>query len=200
LLILFLPLIIIAAKGQVHIEVTPSSPFEKQLPELSRPAEDMVYDPEYVNLKKGEKLLQDHQQGSKTFVYQPKEAFKLVVTKRKYPKILPGKDIQGVVSLRITPDYLATSEVIFQRKPYRFDRLSWAIKTGWNDTIPYFSRLSSFKKYLKPFDVPVYAHFYIRGVKEYPEYPGQYYHWPREALEDYYLYILEKIDTVASQN
>jgi hypothetical protein len=90
--------------------------------------------------------------------------------------------------------------VIYEKKPYKFDRLRWAIKTGWNETIPFFSRLSAFKKYLKPFETPVYAHFYIKGVKEYPEYPGQYFHWPREELEDYYLYILQKIDAVSSQN
>jgi hypothetical protein len=124
----------------------------------------------------------------------------LVVTKNRYTDIKPSKDIYGIISLRINPDYKATSEVVFAKKQYRFDRLSWAIKTGWNETIPFFSRLTAFKKYLKPFNIPVYAHFYIKGVQEYEEYPGQYYHWPREELEEYYLYILKRIDAVATQN
>lgn len=179
------------------------SPFEKNLPPLIVPVDSekpvFVKDPSAIT-KPVETYYNDPKTGNKSYVYQPKEAFKIIVTKNRYPKILPDKSIYGVVSLTIAPGYKASSNVIYMKKKYKFDRLSWAIRTGWNETIPFLSRLNSFKKHLKSFSVPVYAHFYIKGVREYPEYPGQYYNWPREDLEDYYLYILQKIDTVASQN
>lgn len=189
--------------SKVFSQQNNGSPFEKELPPLIIP--------EYSRLPftiKGQKKMampvescyEDLKSGDKSYIYQPKEAFKLVISKNSSPLFLPEKDVYGIIRLTITPDYKAYSRVMYMKKPYRFDRLSWAIKTGWNDTIPFFSRLSAFKKYLEPFDVPVYAYFYIKGVREYPEYPGQYFHWPREELEEYYLYILRKIDTVASQN
>lgn len=193
--------VLIFCSSQGYLEYKPTTPFQKKLPDLERPdnpnnnrenirSSDLPDETIYVN--------PDSQRES--YIYKPGNAFRLVVTKDKYPDILPDKSVYGVITLKVTSDYKATSRVIYSKKNYRFDRLSWAIRTGWNETIPFFSKLKGFSKYLKPFNTPVYAHFYINGVKEYPEYPGQFYHWPREALEDYYLYILQKIDAVASQN
>ena len=194
--------VVVLCSAQQYYDMKKSTPFEKALPPLDRP--DM---PSYLKSNQSttkpktvEQVYVNPDNNRESYIYKPKIAFKLVVTRDEYPSILPDKSVSGVVSLRVTPDYMATSRVIYAKKKYKFDRLSWAIKTGWNETIPYFSRLPSFKKYLKTFYEPVYAHFYIMGVKEYSEYPGQYYHWPREALEDYYLYILQKIDSVAMQN
>lgn len=191
---------VVIGTAQTPYEMKRETPFEKRLAPLEKP--DDIKNLDYKNTEeykdtKSQKIKDEH---GTTYVYQPQTAFKLVVTQEEYPHILPDKNVFGVISLRITSDYIATSRVIYAKQPYKFDRLNWAIRTGWNDTIPFFSRLEGFRKYLKPFDGPVYAHFYINGVKEYPEYPGQYFHWPREALEDYYLYILQKIDSVASQN
>lgn len=187
--------------AQESFEYKPSTPFKKNLPAFPRSdnpnAPTLNEVNQYDNVKSV--YVNPHTQSS-SYIYKPKQAFTLVVSQDEYPDIAPDKGVCGIISLVVYPDYKATSRVIYVKKDYRFDRLSWAIKTGWNETIPFFSRLESFKKYLQPFDQPVYAHFYVMNAKEYPEYPGQYYHWPREALEDYYLYILQKIDAVASQN
>ncbi|MGD9579918.1 MAG: hypothetical protein AB7V50_00965 [Vampirovibrionia bacterium] len=192
--------------NQVDIfsQIMTTTPFERELPPLEKP-ENTSVDSIRAEVEKESKPVLDNlyvnpETQVKSYIYKPNIAFTLVVTSDVYPDIKPDKSVYGVISLKISPDYKAAGRVIYAKKKYRFDRLSWAIETGWNETIPFFSRLSSFKKYLKPFNQPVYAHFYIMGVKEYPEYPTQYYHWPREALEDYYLYILRKIDSVATQN
>lgn len=199
-LILAVLIVFMISTVQAQLEMKTSTPFEKRLEPLNTPDETNQIKSNPPNQNKAiDTVYIDKETQTKSYIYKPKDAFKLVVTKDEVPNILPDKGVYGVISLRITPDYMSTSRVIYARSPYKFDRLNWAIKTGWNDTIPFFSRLVNFRKYLKPFDEPVYAHFYIMGVQEYPEYPGQYYHWPREALEDYYLYILEKIDAVSSQ-
>lgn len=198
---ILIAVVILICSGQSYVEMKQSTPFEKRLAPLDRP-ETLVDDAiEPLEQKPPiESVYVNPDSKRESYVYKPKIAFSLVVTRDRYPEILPDKGVYGVITLRVTPDYKATSNVIYAKKKYRFDRLSWAIKTGWNETIPFLSRMQAFKKYLKPFNEPVYAHFYINGVQEYPEYPGQYYHLPREALEDYYLYILQKIDSVASQN
>lgn len=195
---------VILNSANINSQIELSTPFERMIPELERPentsVESLQSEEEEAITPKLDTIYVDPQSLRKSYVYRPRMAFTLVVSSERYPDIKPDKSIFGVISLKITPDYQATSNVIYAKKKYHFDRLSWAIRTGWNETIPFFSRLSAFKKYLKPFSTPVYAHFYIRGIKEYPEYPTQYYHYPREALEDYYLYILRKIDAVAIQN
>lgn len=187
--------------SQLDYDYKPSTPFAKKLPAFKRPGNPNPPTLKQVNQYDNVKSVYvNPDDQTTTYIYKPKNAFTLVVSQDEYPVIDPGKDVYGIVSLVVYPGYKAKSRVIYMKEDYRFDRLSWAIKTGWNETIPFFSRLESFKQYLEPFDQPVYAHFYIMDVKEYPEYPGQYYHWPREALEGYYLYILQKIDSVASQN
>lgn len=200
----FVIVFVIVNYANLKSQIYSTTPFEKSLPVFERPDNTSVESLQ-VEDKEEEKpeldtVYVNPVSKAKSYIYKPKFAFTLVVTSEVHPDIKPDKSVLGVISLKITPDYNATSNVIYVKKNYRFDRLSWAIKTGWNETIPFFSRLSAFKKYLKPFSEPVYAHFYIMGAREYPEYPGQHYHWPREALEDYYLYILRKIDTVAIQN
>lgn len=187
--------ICLITRVQAQLEYEKNTPFVKKLLPLFE-----EQNPTELEENKVETVKVNNKTRQKTYIYRPGTAFKLVVTKERVPYIKPDKSVFAVISLRVTPDYLATSQVVYAKRPYKFDRLSWAIKTGWNEVIPFFSRLKEFKKYLKPFNEPVYGHFYIMGVREYPEYPGQYYHWPREALEDYYLYMLEKIDSVSSQN
>lgn len=189
---------IVCVSAQTYPDMERSSPFEKQLAPLEKPNPTNINKldilPETSNDKVEAEL---YSQKDKAYIYKPSKAFKLVVTAAEYPNVLPDKGIYGVISLKVDPGYEATSRIIYQLKPYKFDRLSWAMKTAWNDTVPFFSRIKSFQNHLKPFHYPVYAHFYIMGVREYPEYPGQYSYWPKEALEDYYFYILKKIDALA---
>lgn len=200
----FVIVVVIVNHANLKSQIYSTTPFDKSLPEFERPdntsVESLQDEVEEESTPILDTLYVDPVSKTKSYIYKPKFAFTLVVTSEVHPDIKPDRSVFGIVSLKIMPDYYATSNVMYAKKNYRFDRLSWAIKTGWNETIPFFSRLSAFKQYLKPFNTPVYAHFYIMGAREYPEYPGQHYHWPREALEDYYLYILRKIDTVAIQN
>ena len=196
-LIILISTLLVVASGQSWLDQQRSTPFQKALPEFQRP-EKIQYREQIASVRHQVEITDND--NNKEYVYQPGKAFKLVVTKDKFPAVKPDKDVYGIIILRVTPDYKATSKVIYAKEPYKFDRLNWAMRTGWNEVIPLFSRLSLFKDHLKPFNEPVYAHFYILDVREYPEYPGQYCHWPRENLEDYYFYVLEKIDLVANNN
>jgi len=193
--------LVIVSNDNLISEIYESTPFERSLPSFERPENTTVESLQIENIEEIKPKLDiiyvDPKSKVKSYIYKPKMAFTLVVSADRDLSVKPNKSVYGIISLKIAPNYKATSRVRYAKKRYRFDRLSWAIRTGWNETIPFFSRLSAFKRYLKPFNTPVYAHFYIMGVKEYPEYPTQYYHWPREPLEDYYLFILKKIDTVA---
>lgn len=195
-LMILISTLLVVASGQSWMEQKRTTPFEKKLPEFGRP-DKPNYNEIIASASKHQVVITDNN-NNKECVYQPGKAFRLVISKERFPEVKPDKDVFGIITLRVTPDYHATSKVIYAKEPYKFDRLNWAMRTGWNDVIPLFSRLSYFKEHLKPFSEPVYAHFYILDTREYPEYPGQHYHWPRENLEDYYFYILEKIDLVAS--